>query len=606
MKTKFFTLGCLIASLCFTGCNDDDEVTVKGISITPATVSAMEIGGTVELTATITPADATEEIRWVSYDPKIISITSEGSKAILRADSAGTTRVFATNKTGIVVSEEIEVKVNSAEYAGFVIGNYIGTAQVSGAINATLPGVEVTLARVGNEQAKVKLNVLTEIPDMGELTVTGDEVYVSLGAEPGTYALKGTAFLPALQLTLNVSGTFRVGDKSLTLDLEADGVILIHIEAAPGVPADYGAIVAGDYLGTAKLTGALTTDIDDIQIALTRLSNSKVSLLLLGVAPGIGALEILSDNITVSAGETENICALSGTATLPLMNFTLNVSGTYNITDHTLTLALPESGGLVNILVVAKPAGFDPSDYGAIVAGNYLGNAKLTGQMTADLSGVQVALERVDKDAVKLNLETEVPGLGKVSVVGDQVTVAEGDAPNTYRLSGAATMSGMGLTMNVTGTFDASDRTLKLQLVESNEVVNIDLEATPAPEDGPVTSPAETMAGDYKGTAQLSGAVNETISNVPVKLELVEGETGAVKFTIVAAVTGFGEMTITADELAITPGDAEGEYALSGETTMPVIGAKLNITGVYRDADHTLAITLAAEGFITIEYDGAR
>jgi hypothetical protein len=107
----------------------------------------------------------------------------------------------------------------------------------------------------------------------------------------------------------------------------------------------------------------------------------------------------------------------------------------------------------------------------------------------------------------------------------------------------------------------------------------------------------------------LSGAVSETISDVPVTLELIDGVTNAVKFTIVAAVTGFGEMTIVADELVIAQRDGEdvpnGEYLLSGEAAMPVIGAKLNITGVYRDADHTLVITLKAEGFITIAYSGS-
>ncbi|MDR3262409.1 MAG: Ig-like domain-containing protein [Tannerella sp.] len=350
MKTKLLTIGYLIASLYLTGCNNDDEVTVKNISITPATVSAMETGATVELTASITPADATEAIRWVSYDPKIVSVEGTGTTALLTAVASGTTRIFATNKTGIVVSEEIAVKVNSSEYAGFVVGNYSGTAQLSGALNANLSGVKVTLSRVGNEPATVKLTVVATLPGMGAQEITSDAVNVSPGEEPETYALSGTASLPALGLLLNVSGMFRTADQSLALNLTAEGVITINIAATPETETSYSALAAGDYMGTAQLTGAVNETISDVPVTLEPIDGQtdKVTFKIVATLTGFGEMTITSDELSITPGETENEYALNGEAFIPMLGATLKITGAYRDANHTLSIIL-EAEGLVTI-----------------------------------------------------------------------------------------------------------------------------------------------------------------------------------------------------------------------------------------------------------------
>ncbi|MDR1102261.1 MAG: Ig-like domain-containing protein, partial [Tannerella sp.] len=156
-------------------------MTVSEIEISPNPVPVLEIGRTVELTATVAPANATEDLRWVVYDEAVVSVEGDGPKALLTAKKAGTTRIFATNRTGIVVSEELTVKVNSAEYAGYVTGNYLGDARISGALNVDISGVGVSLTRVGREPATVKLVVVANVPNMGELTITGEEVMVAPG-----------------------------------------------------------------------------------------------------------------------------------------------------------------------------------------------------------------------------------------------------------------------------------------------------------------------------------------------------------------------------------------------------------------------------------------
>ncbi|MDR2138104.1 MAG: Ig-like domain-containing protein [Tannerella sp.] len=601
MKARFLLSGYLVACLCLAACNDDKEVTVSDITLSPETIPALEVGGTVELTATVTPTDATEEIRWVAYD-EIVSIKGEGRTAVLTALASGTTKVFATNRTGVVVSKEITVKVNSSEYAGFVVGKYSGTARVSGAINADLSGVSVTLERIKDENAQVKLTVLADVPGLNELTITADHVEVKPGTEPETYTLSGAAPLEALSATLTVSGTYRAADKSLALSLVAENLINISIAATPGAPADYGAATAGNYTGTAQLTGMLTADLTDVRVALTRLSNTKSGLAVTATVPGMGEQVISSEDVTLATGSEPNTCSLSGKALMPAMNFELNLTGTFNLTTHALTLTLVEINNQISIQIAAAPVGFDPSDYGAMVAGKYLGSARLSGSMTDELSGVQTLLERVDNGTVKLNVTAAVPGMGEVPIVGESITVSEGETPGTCVLGGTAT--GMGMEFGVVGTYQAAGKTLTLQLAVEG-VITIDLTAE-AQEDEPQVDYVEIVTGGYTGSAELNGVLNTTLADVPVTLEAIDGETEIVKFTMEATIPDMGKMTIVCEELTIVPGTMAGTCTFSGTATLPVLNLPLDVTGMYTHDGGTLAVTLKAEGAITIAYGGIK
>lgn len=609
MKARFSLLGCLVAILCLPGCSDDNEVTVSEITISPGTFPALEVGGTVELTAVITPDNATEEIRWVAYDP-IVSIAGEGRKAVLTAVESGTTRIFATNRTGVVVSEEITVKVNSDEFASFVVGKYIGTAEVRGSLNADLSGVSVTMERIKDENAQVKLTVVADVPSLGELTITGERISVKPGAEPETYTLNGAAPLefPGIgTVPLTVSGTYRAAEKSLALSLAAENIISINIAATPGAPADYGAAIAGDYAGTGKLTGNLmTADLDGVQITLARLGNSKAGLSITAPVPGLGEQVISSDDITLSAGTAPNTCALSGTVLMtpmPATTFELDVTGTFDMTTHALTLDLVDPNGMINIHLDVMPVGFDPSDYGKIVAGKYLGSAVLKGLVNEEVSGVQITLERVDSETVKISVKATVTGVGEVPIDGDAITVSEGNASGTCVLSGTA--NGMGMPFSVAGTFNAADRTLTLKLAVEG-VITIDITAE-AQEDEPPVNYAEIVAGNYTGSAVLKGMLNTTLTDMPVKLETIDGETEIVKLTMEATVPTIGKITITCDELAVLAPEKAGSCRFSGETVLPMLNLSLAVEGTYDDATRTLAITMKAEGdAITIAYTGTK
>jgi uncharacterized lipoprotein YajG len=470
MKTKILMIGLLAAIFCMPACDDESEVIVSGITISPSAISAMEVGETVELTATVTPDNATEDIRWEAYDT-IVSIENQGRKAILKAVASGTTRIFATNKAGIVVSEEITVKINSSEYAKFVVGNYTGTAEIRGALTADISDVQVKIGSIEDENALVTLTLVAEVPGMGVLPITGDRVNVSPAGEPETYAFKGTTnplpLPPPMNISLDIAGKYSLNGETLTLSLTAEG-LSINVSATPP-PMDYAEVVKGEYAGSAEVTGLMPMTLPNVEIALTHTGTNKVRLSLTSEAPGLGTLAISGENIAVSGGLDPDVCTFSGTANLPLPQgiFDLNVTGTFNTATYTLTLVLTELTGMLTINVEAT------TDYGALTAGNYLGSAKLTGGMEADLTGVQTVLERVDKETAKITVTANVPGIGEVAIAGDAIALSAGTEANTCALSGNA-LSALG-PFTVEGTYDATKKELVTTLVSAAMATTIEV-----------------------------------------------------------------------------------------------------------------------------------
>ncbi|HEY2455223.1 MAG TPA: Ig-like domain-containing protein [Scandinavium sp.] len=64
-------------------------VPATGISVAPTTVS-VDVGDTTAITATLTPANATDHVTWTSYDPTIATVDSDG---VVTGVSAGTVNI---------------------------------------------------------------------------------------------------------------------------------------------------------------------------------------------------------------------------------------------------------------------------------------------------------------------------------------------------------------------------------------------------------------------------------------------------------------------------------------------------------------------------------
>lgn len=80
------------------GFTDECEVTVaavvEGVTIAPASVELAE-GQSVQLSASVSPEDAPQEVEWASFDTNIASVDANG---LVTAVAAGTTRISARSK----------------------------------------------------------------------------------------------------------------------------------------------------------------------------------------------------------------------------------------------------------------------------------------------------------------------------------------------------------------------------------------------------------------------------------------------------------------------------------------------------------------------------
>jgi hypothetical protein len=211
--------------LCFTGCKEESKA-ITDISVSPATVS-LNIGATAQLTATIVPADADEkELFWVSYDPTVVTVSGNNTEATLTAVSPGNIAVFATNKSGVVVSNEVIVSVQSPDYVSAIIGEYSGTAEVTGMMAVSIPDAQASIERIGDANAVVKFSITAAIPGLGDLLIVVEEAAVR-EISPNQFSLQGTAMLDMLGLPLTLDGQVNTSDHTLVLTLkDATGALI--------------------------------------------------------------------------------------------------------------------------------------------------------------------------------------------------------------------------------------------------------------------------------------------------------------------------------------------------------------------------------------------
>ena len=469
MKPKFLIFGCLLACLCLSGCDSDDEniKLVTGITVTPANPDALEIGDELELTASFTPADATEEIIWVTWDDKILSIEGNGTKAKIKALTFGETRIFATNKSRIVVSPDIAIKINSDDYAALMVGNYLGTGSSA---MGPISDINIKLERVGISNSTLKMTVIAEMTGFGEQTIVAETVNISLGNQPGTYGLNGNAELNILGMIFDFDlngSVFNNADKSLKLILDASSnpimPLVIEINAVPGEATDYGASAAGDYIGEANGESAMGPVSGlEMEISITRISSSRVDLFIQSPSGDIVCKE--DQYIEVDAGIAANTCTLNGDATLvsAFGDFPMTVTGEINLLEHKLTLSLFAEGMGMTIMNVTVTAEMDITK---IVVGEYMANGELTGMMEMPLTDVPVSLTRVDKATVNLFAATAL------ATIDCNLTVTPDG--NFYALQGATSILGMDFT--VTGRHNPSNQTLTLSIANSALPLKIEL-----------------------------------------------------------------------------------------------------------------------------------
>jgi hypothetical protein len=198
----------------------------------------MTAGETMDLAATITPTNATEDVFWISLDQSVISVDRYGVQTKLTALRAGTTTIFATNRTETVLSEKITVIVNSKDFAGDVLGSYLGSGTMKG-LNAFVPdeglsGVTIRFERITSppeytfERVKMTISVVTAL--WGNMTITGEDVIVSSAYELS----RGDSRIRLMPMNVTFdefTGSVVPTSKALTIKLLMNNQVEINLTA---------------------------------------------------------------------------------------------------------------------------------------------------------------------------------------------------------------------------------------------------------------------------------------------------------------------------------------------------------------------------------------
>ena len=233
MKVKIITNAvCVFLFACMmVGCNNfpDPDSYDRNIAITDIYLEVSSVrlivGGSQTITFWPLPANADPmKLEWTSSDPSVATCDRWGRVATLKEGTATLTVSAGT------VSKTVSVTVlpDPADFARFVVGEYSGTAALAGMLNIPeLPGVSVSLERVGSSQSIVKMTLVASVPGFGVLTISGDQ---TLAEASGVYTMNGTASLPGMT-DFTVTGTVNATNGALTADLVSPGVLTIAVSA---------------------------------------------------------------------------------------------------------------------------------------------------------------------------------------------------------------------------------------------------------------------------------------------------------------------------------------------------------------------------------------
>jgi uncharacterized protein YjdB len=120
MKSLFSSLCLALALLSMAACGpkEDPVVAVTGVSLNQTSAS-LEIGGSINLTATVSPSDATDKtVTWTSSNPGVASV----SGGVVTAIAEGTATITAT-AGGKSAKCEVTVRAKVVDETGHFSGS---------------------------------------------------------------------------------------------------------------------------------------------------------------------------------------------------------------------------------------------------------------------------------------------------------------------------------------------------------------------------------------------------------------------------------------------------------------------------------------------------
>ena len=116
MKKILLFVGVLLFSLVCVSCGDDsgstDSVEIKGITISSAeNLRSISVGQTLQLTATVYPTEASQEVTWTSEDAQVATVSDAG---LVTGAAVGTVNIKATSKADTTVSQTFALIITEA------------------------------------------------------------------------------------------------------------------------------------------------------------------------------------------------------------------------------------------------------------------------------------------------------------------------------------------------------------------------------------------------------------------------------------------------------------------------------------------------------------
>ena len=219
MKPLFSSICLALAVLSVVACGPKENpvVAVTGVSLSQTSVS-LEVGGSVSLTATVSPSDATDKtVSWTSSNSGVASV----SGGVVTAIAEGTATITATAggksaKCEVTVQRKVVevtgVSLNKTELTLSPGGTFQLEATVSpsdatdktvtwtssdpskvtvenGLVKAVSPGTASVTATAGNKSAKCEVTVQPKVVEVTGVSLNKTELTLSPG---GTFQLEAT------------------------------------------------------------------------------------------------------------------------------------------------------------------------------------------------------------------------------------------------------------------------------------------------------------------------------------------------------------------------------------------------------------------------------
>ncbi|GHV96450.1 hypothetical protein AGMMS50293_27700 [Spirochaetia bacterium] len=377
MKSKLTCLfGVLVLLLlAITGCpnpaGDDTPppISVTGVSISPASPAAIGMGGTVQLTATVSPADAANKgVSWESDKPAIATVNT--ATGLVTGVAAGTAKIKVTTTDGsktdeVTVTVDASVvlvtgvSINPASPAAIGIG---GTVQLAAAVS---PG-----------------NATNKEVSWQSLNTAIATVNASTGLVTGVAA--GTA---TIKVTTADGG--KTDEVTVTVDA---GIAIVHVDSVSISPAPPPAILIG---ATVQLSAEVTpsnasnkgVSWESLHPAIATVNDTG---LVTGVASGTATIKVTTADgaktdevtVTVNASAYTLIAANISNGIYANVRFYVAADGTMlNLVHDSLTYADIEfyCGGFVSGLAVSDVGRFL---YAVEFSGNGSGTPIKAGKVT--------------------------------------------------------------------------------------------------------------------------------------------------------------------------------------------------------------------------------